>query len=71
MALTLAESAKLSTDMILAGVIETVIKEEHILDQLPFVKMKGQMGSSPDVLSGSLSILSLFEPANSLIDIEL
>ena len=41
MALTLAESAKLSTDMILAGVIETVIKEEHILDQLPFVEVVG------------------------------
>ncbi len=41
MALTLAESAKLSTDMVLAGVIETVIKEEHILDQLPFVEVVG------------------------------
>jgi len=41
MALTLAESAKLSTDMVLAGVIETIIKEEHILDQLPFVEVVG------------------------------
>lgn len=41
MALTLAESAKLSTDMVLAGVIETVIKEEHVLDQLPFVEVVG------------------------------
>ena len=41
MALTLAESAKLSTDMVLAGVIETIIKEEHILDQLPFIEVIG------------------------------
>ena len=41
MALTLAESAKLSTDMVRAGVVETVIKEEHILDQLPFIDVLG------------------------------
>ncbi len=41
MALSLAESAKLATDMVLAGVIETIIKEEHILDQLPFVQVVG------------------------------
>ncbi len=41
MALTLAESAKLATDMMLAGVIETIIKEEHVLDQLPFVEVIG------------------------------
>ncbi|MEX0785933.1 MAG: major capsid protein [Dehalococcoidia bacterium] len=41
MALSLAESAKLSTDMVLAGVVETIVKEEHILDQLPFVEVVG------------------------------
>ncbi len=41
MALTLVESAKLATDMVLAGVIETIIKEEHVLDQLPFVEVVG------------------------------
>ena len=41
MALTLAESAKLGTDMVRAGVIETIIKEEHILDQLPFIEVVG------------------------------
>ncbi len=41
MALTLAESAKLATDMVLAGVMETIIKEEHILDQLPFIDAVG------------------------------
>jgi HK97 family phage major capsid protein len=41
MALTLAESAKLATDMVQAGVIETIIKEEHVLDQLPFIEVVG------------------------------
>src|SRR3972149_5239204 len=41
MALTLAESAKPATDMVLAGVIETIIKEEHVLDQLPFIEVVG------------------------------
>ena len=41
MALSLAESAKLSTDMVLAGVVETIVKEEHILDTLPFVEVVG------------------------------
>ena len=41
MALSLVESAKLATDMVKAGVIETVIKEEHVLDQLPFIEVVG------------------------------
>jgi HK97 family phage major capsid protein len=41
MALTLAESAKLATDMLKAGVMETIIKEEHILDELPFIEVVG------------------------------
>ncbi len=41
MTLTLAESAKLSADMVRAGVIETIIKEEHVLDQLPFIEVVG------------------------------
>ena len=41
MALTLAESAKLAADMVQAGVIETIIKEEHVLDQLPFIEVVG------------------------------
>jgi hypothetical protein len=41
MALTLAESAKLSQDMLLTGVIETVIKDSPILQALPFIEMVG------------------------------
>ena len=32
MALSLAEAAKLSNDVILQGVIETVVKESRVLD---------------------------------------
>ena len=41
MALTLAEAAKLSNDVVLQGVIETVIKESRVLDLLPFVDVVG------------------------------
>jgi len=41
MALTLAESAKLATDALRAGIVETIIKEEHILDELPFIEVVG------------------------------
>jgi HK97 family phage major capsid protein len=41
MALTLAEAAKLSNDVVLQGVIETVVKESRVLDILPFIEMAG------------------------------
>jgi len=41
MALTLAEAAKLSTDMVLAGVMESIIKESPVLDTLPFIDVVG------------------------------
>jgi HK97 family phage major capsid protein len=41
MALTLAEAAKLSNDVVRQGVIETVIKESRVLDLLPFVEVAG------------------------------
>ncbi len=41
MALTLAEAAKLSNDVVLQGVIETVVKESRVLDVLPFIDMSG------------------------------
>ena len=39
MALTLTEGAKLSNDVILQGVIETVVKESRVLDLLPFIEI--------------------------------
>ena len=41
MALTLAEAAKLSNDIVLQGVIETVIQDSPILQVLPFVEITG------------------------------
>lgn len=41
MALTLAESAKLSQDMLQRGVIETIIEESPVFDWLPFITVEG------------------------------
>ena len=41
MALTLAEGAKLSNDVLLEGVIETVIADSPVLQRLPFVEIVG------------------------------
>lgn len=55
MALTLAEAAKLSNDVLLQGVIETVVKESPVLQVLPFVEIVGngltynQENALPDI----------------------
>ena len=41
MALTLTEAAKLSNDMLLEGVVETIVKDSPVLQQLPFVEIVG------------------------------
>ena len=41
MALTLAEAAKLSNDVLLTGVIETIIKDSPVLQRLPFIEIAG------------------------------
>ena len=41
MAMTKAEAAKLTQDLLLRGVIETIIKESQVLQLLPFMEMKG------------------------------
>jgi len=41
MALTLAEASKLSNDMLLQGVVETIIKDSPVLRELPFVEIVG------------------------------
>ncbi len=41
MALTLAEASKLSNDVLLQGVVETIVKESPILQRLPFVEIVG------------------------------
>jgi hypothetical protein len=39
MAMTLVEPAKLSTDVLRTGVIETLIKDSPILQRLPFIEV--------------------------------
>ena len=41
MALTLAEASKLSNDVLVEGVIETVIKDSPVLQTLPFIEIVG------------------------------
>jgi HK97 family phage major capsid protein len=41
MALTLAEAEKLSNDVLLKGVIETVVKDSPILQRMPFIEIVG------------------------------
>ena len=41
MALTLEEASKLSNDILLQGVVETIAKESPVLQQLPFIEIVG------------------------------
>jgi len=41
MALTLAEASKLSNDMLLQGVVETIVKDSPALQHLPFIEIVG------------------------------
>jgi hypothetical protein len=41
MALTLTEGAKLSNDVVLQGVIETIVKDSPVLQQMPFIDLVG------------------------------
>ena len=41
MALTLTEASKLSNDMLLQGVVETIVKDSPVLQQMPFIEIVG------------------------------
>lgn len=41
MALTLEEASKLSSDLLLRGVVETIVKDSPILERLPFIQIVG------------------------------
>lgn len=41
MSILLAEASKLSTDILLKGIIETVVKDSPILERLPFIQIVG------------------------------
>ncbi len=41
MALNLTEASKLSNDMLLQGVVETIVKDSPVLQELPFIEITG------------------------------
>lgn len=41
MSISLAEASKLSTDILLKGIVETVVKDSPILQKLPFIQIVG------------------------------
>jgi len=41
MAITLTEAAKLSNDVLLQGIVETIIKECPLLQTMPFIEIVG------------------------------
>jgi hypothetical protein len=41
MAMTKAEAAKLTNDLLLRGVVETIVKESSVLQLLPFMEVTG------------------------------
>jgi hypothetical protein len=41
MSISLTEAAKLSTDILLKGIIETIVKDSPILERLPFIQIVG------------------------------
>jgi hypothetical protein len=41
MAMTLEEAAKLSNDMLMQGVVETIVKDSPVLQRLPFIEIVG------------------------------
>jgi hypothetical protein len=43
MGLTLEEASKLSNDMLLQGVVETIVKDSPVLKQLPFIEIVGNV----------------------------
>ena len=60
MALTLTEGAKLSNDVLLEGVIETVIYDSPILQRLPFIEIVGNgLTYNREKLSASAAFYSV------------
>ena len=56
MAMTKVEAAKLTNDVLLAGVIETIIMESSVLQMLPFEDVIGT------AITYNLSLIHISEP---------
>ena len=59
MALTLTEASKLSNDMLLSGVLETVFKASPVLQQLPLIEVMGK--SLTDKRENSLPDIAFYD----------
>jgi len=46
MAMTKAEAAKLTNDLLLRGVVETIVKESSVLQLLPFMEVTGSTATT-------------------------
>ncbi|MFN8639322.1 MAG: hypothetical protein U0360_07660 [Dehalococcoidia bacterium] len=68
MALTLTEGAKLSNDVLLEGVIETVISESPVLQRLPFIEIVATDRdiAAASMVAGRRVAVALFDAANPL-----
>ena len=58
MAMTKVEAAKLTQDMMLRGVIETIVTESMILELLPFMEVRDTVRGDRTKLMGSPSARS-------------
>ena len=43
MALTITEASKLSNDLLMQGVVETIVKDSPVLQQMPFIEIVGNV----------------------------
>ena len=63
MALTLAEASKLSNDVLLQGVVETIVKDSPVLQKLPFIEIVGNVltYNQEQTLGITISILPVLD----------
>lgn len=67
MAMTKAEAAKLTNDLLLRGVVETIVKESSVLQLLPFMEVTGVNSAQPTTKSTVPPTFSSIEPGVALI----
>ena len=66
MAMTKVEAAKLTQDMMLKGVIETIVTESMILELLPFMEVRDTVRGDRMNLMGSPSVRCM-DPSLTLV----
>jgi hypothetical protein len=66
MALTKTEAAKLSNDLLVRGVIETIVKESAILSFLPFMEVTGT--AVRYTREASMPAVSFYQPGDTWVE---